>query len=66
MEQILILTIASTGNIYLFKVNSRKLEKGVEYVQSHSCEYVRSGVFIVNFERISQLFVVPQLLTLNK
>ena len=37
------------------------LEKGVKYVHSR-----RSGVFIVNFEHISHLFLVFLLLTLNK
>ena len=42
-------------NIYLFKVNNRNNWKNVR----------RSGVFIINFEHISDLFVVFLLLTLN-
>ena len=44
------------ANIYLFKVNNRNTRR-------HLC---RSGVFIVNFEHISHLFLVLLLLTLNK
>ena len=36
-------------------------EKGVKYFQRHY-----SGVFIVNFEHISHLFIVFLLFTLNK
>ena len=35
----------------------------VKYAQS---QWSRSGVFIVNFEHISYLFLVFQLLTLNR
>ena len=48
------------------------LEKGVKYVQSQQiktpewCNWRRSGVFIVNFEHVSRLFLVFLLLTLNK
>ena len=44
------------------------LEKGVKYVQSVLCSIcsICSGVFIVNFEHTSPLFLVFLLLTLNK
>ena len=40
------------------------LEKGLKYVQIRQCR--RFGVFIVNFEHISLLFLVLLLLTMNK
>ena len=45
-----------TGN-YMFKVSNRNTRT--------SCE-IRSGVFLVNFEHISHVFVVLLLLTLSK
>ena len=44
------------GN-YMFKVKNRNTRT--------MCEMRRSGVFIVNFEHISQLFLVFLLLTLS-
>ena len=58
-----------SGNIYLFKVNSRNTRKNFEICSNLSVkasEWRRSGVFIVNFEHISHLFLVFLLLTLNK
>ena len=45
------------------KLTTETLEKGVKYVQS---QWRRSGVFIVNAEHISHLFIVLLLSTLNK
>ena len=50
-------------NIYLLKVAIETLKKGVKYVQRH---WRHSGVFIINFEHISNLFQVFLLLILNK
>ena len=57
-----------TANIYLIKVNSRNTRKRWKLTiktpdRLHWC---RSGVFIINFEHISHLFLVFLLLTLNK
>ena len=49
------------ANICLFKVTIEALEKGVKL-----CQWRRSGVFIVIFEPISQLFLNFLLLLLNK
>ena len=43
------------ANIYLFKVNNRNTRKRTT-----------SGIFIINFEHTSHLFLVFLLLTLNK
>ena len=53
------------------KLAIEALEKGVKYIQSkikapERRQWRRSGVFIVNFEHISHLFLVIILLTLNK
>ena len=45
-----------SANIYLFKVSNR----------NNRNTWRHSGVFIVNFENISHLFLVLLLLTLNK
>ena len=59
------------ANIYLFKVRNRNTRKRSEICsvltiktpERHQLR--RSGVFIVNFEHISHLFLVFLLLTLN-
>ena len=59
-------------SIYLFKVNNSNIRKRCEICskltiktpERRQCR--RSGVFIFNFERISHLFLVFLLLTLNK
>ena len=62
----------SPANTYLFKVVIAILEKGVKYVQSKQQNtperrhWRRSFVFIVYFGHMSHLFLVFQLLTLNK
>ena len=53
------------ANIYLFKVN-RDTRKRKRCEVCSKVTKVRSGVFIVNFEQISHLFVVSLLFTLNK
>ena len=59
------------ANIYLFKVNNRNTRKRCEiYLKltiktSQQCHWHRSGVFIVNFEHISYLFLVFLFLTFN-
>ena len=68
------------ATIYLFKVNNRKTRKrcvlcskstiktpeGSQKLTIKKPERRRSGVFIVNIEHISHLFLVFLLLTLNK
>ena len=59
--------------IYLFKVNNRNTRARCEICskltvktpERRQWQWRRSGVFIVNFEHISQLFLVFLLLTLN-
>ena len=63
-------TVART-NIYLLKVTIETIEKGVKYVKltikpSERHQRRRSGVFFINSEHISHLFLVFLLLTLNK
>ena len=55
-------------NIYFFKVNNGNTRKRCEICSKLTVtpEQRRSGVFIVNFEHISQLFLVFLLLTSNK
>ena len=59
-------------NIYLFKVNNRNTRKRWEICSSlpikalERSQWRRSGVFFVNFENISHLYVVFLLLTLNR
>ena len=59
------------ANIYLFKVNNRNTRKRSEICSKLTIKTPerrqrrRSGVFIVNFEHISHLFLVLLLLTLN-
>ena len=61
-----------TANIYLFKFNNRSTKKSCEIRSELTIktperrQWRRSGVFIVNFEHISQLFLVFLLLNLNK
>ena len=58
-------------NIYFFKVNHRNTTKRCEICSKLTIKtperrhWDRSGVFIVNFEHISHLFLVLLLLTLN-
>ena len=60
------------ANIYLFKVNNRTTKKWGEICSKLTIKTPErrpwrcSGVFIVNFEHISQLFQAVLLLTLNK
>ena len=60
------------ANIYLFKVNNRNTRKRCEVFSKLTIKtpepsrWRRSGVFIVNFENISHLFLVFLSLTLNK
>ena len=60
------------GNIYLFKVNNRNPRKRCEICSKLTIktaerhQWRRFGVFIVDFEHISQLFQVLLLLTLSK
>ena len=59
-------------NIYLFKVNNRNTRKTCEIFSKLTIKTLerrqqsRSGVFIVNFENISHLFLVFLLFTLSK
>ena len=59
-------------NIYLFKINNRNIGKRCEICSKLTIKALerghwrRSGVFIVNFEHISHLFLVFLLLILNK
>ena len=59
------------ANIYLFKVNNWNTRKKCKTcwklaIKRPERRYWRSfGVFIVNFEHISHLFLVPLLLTLD-
>ena len=61
-----------SANIYLFKVNNRNTRKRCEIFSKFTIktperrQWRRSGVFIVNFENISHIFLVFLLLTLNK
>ena len=61
--------------MYLFKVNNITIEKDATYIQltikltiktPERCQWRRSGIFIVNFEHISHIFLVFLLLTLKK
>ena len=60
------------ANIYLFKVSNRNISERCEIcskltIKTPECwQWRHSGVFIVNFEYISHLFLVFLLLTLNK
>ena len=60
------------ANIYLFKVNNRSTRKRCEICSKFTIKTPerrhrrRSGVFVVNFEHISCLFLLLLLLTLNK
>ena len=60
------------ANIYLFKVKNRNTRKKCEIFLKliiktpEQRRWRRSGVFIVNFENISHLFLLFLLLTLNK
>ena len=57
------------ANLYLFKFNNRTTRKGCEMYSKLTIkppERRRSGVFIVKFKHISQLFLVFLLLNLNK
>ena len=57
------------ANIYLLKFNKRHTRKRCEICSKLTVktrQWRRSGVFIVNIEHISYLFLVFLLLTLNK
>ena len=61
------------ANIYLFKVTNRNTRKRCEMCSKLTVkasmtkrQWLRSGVFIVNFDYISHFFLVFLLLTLNK
>ena len=60
------------ANIYLFKVNNRNIRKRYDICSKLTIKtperrhWRRSGVFIVNFEHISYLFLMFLLLTLSK
>ena len=61
----------SPANIYLFKFNNRNTRKKCEMcskltIKTPERHHWRSGVSIVNFERILHLFLVFLLLNLNK
>ena len=59
--------IIDSANIYLIKTNNRNTRKRCELWSSYNKNTRRRfGVFIVNFEHISHLFLVFLLLTLNK
>ena len=55
-------------NIYLFKVNNRHIKKSCEICSNLTKKTPerRSGVFIVNFEPTSHIFLVFLLLTSNR
>ena len=57
--------------IYLFKVNNRNSRKGCQIcekviIKTPERRQLHPGIFIVNFEHISHLFLVFQLVTLDK
>ena len=60
------------ANIYLFKVSNRNTRKSCEIYTTLTIktpergQLYRSGVFIVNFEHISHLFLLFLLLTLHE
>ena len=59
------------ANIYLFKVNNRDTRRfeiclKLTITALEQRQWRRSGVFIVNFEHISHIFLVFLLLALNK
>ena len=62
----------NSANNYLFKISKRNRRKIFEICSkltiktSEQCHWRRSGVFIVNFEHISHLFLVFLMLTFPK
>ena len=64
--------IANLANIYLFKVTNKNTRKRCEIYSKLTIKTPErrqrrySGVFMVNFEYISQLFLVFLLVTFNK
>ena len=64
--------IANLANVYLFKVTNKNTRKRCEIYSKLTIKTPErrqrrySGVFMVNFEYISQLFLVFLLVTLNK
>ena len=59
------------GKIYLFKCNNRNTRKRYDIVTTLMTSLIKtlmtsSGIFIVNFEHMSQLFLKFLLLNLNK
>ena len=65
-------TKSDPANIFLFKVNNRNTRKRCKIFSKLTIKtperrrWRRSGVFTVNFENISHLFLVFLLLILNK
>ena len=62
--------LLNPANIYLFKVNNGTVKKSEKYLKltinaPETRHWCRSGVFIVNFEYNSDLFLVFLLLTLS-
>ena len=53
------------ANINLFKVNNKNSRKRYEICSKLTIKTLVFGVYIVNFEHISHLFLVFLLLTLN-
>ena len=64
------MVLDNPANIYLFKVNNKNTRKWCEICSKLTIKRPerrrRSGLFIVNFEHISHLFLVFLLLTLKK
>ena len=64
--------IVNPAKIYSFKVNNRNTRKRCEMCSKLTIktperrQWLRSGVFIVNFEHISHLFLLSLLWNLNK
>ena len=72
LSQLLLHSCLSPAGIYLLKVNNRNTRARCEICSKLTINtperrhWRRSGVFIVNFEHISNLVLVFLLLTLNK
>ena len=66
------MTLVSLLSIYLFKVTNRRTKKSCEICSKSTVssrergQWGRSGVFIVNFNWVSNLFLVFLFLTLNR
>ena len=60
---------SNPASVYLFRVNDRNTKKWCEICAKliiNNSHWRHCGVFIVNFEHVSYLFLVFQLLTLNR